>query len=174
MPSGSTVTGNNTGNEPEFVNVGDISTGSISLGTIDKSNAQIYMYAQDRMGTTGTFSGYIAPSSFSFTLTGPATQNLIDYLAYSAESAADFAAQGITVSNGILTWDGTRTTPGFFDNNGDADTPLWGNGLACEAFGLTGSNAYTAPFRVRDLAGTRAGNTVSLSWTAPGKTVEPR
>lgn len=172
VPSGTTTTGNNIGSNAEFTDVGTITTVNQSAGrpnglvlNLDRNASTVFMYAQDRMGTGGTFSGYIAPSNFTFTIYGQATPALINYLNYSATARTTFAAQGLTINEaGYLTWIGQREAPGFFDNNGDADTTLWGNGFACEHYGVEGT---LPPYQVSGtITATRTGGSVALSWNA--------
>jgi len=172
----------------------------LALNNLPRENPQIVMYAQDRQADGGNFSGFIAPSKLDFELKGTAQPDLVAYLRRYApavgaaaralppqpnggssgtleQPAANTfkwtlpnAAGYITITGTAFSWTGTRTTPGFFDNNGDPDTVLWGNGLACELWGTEG---VRPPYQVSGsgssytISATRSGGQAEVTWATP-------
>ena len=176
IPTGNTTTGNNPGANAEFVNPGRITANLNNLELV-ATNAQVVMYAQDRMysgsGTSrtyGLFSGYIEPSTLHFTLTGVATQALLEYVEYSSANRQQFADRNMTISGSatdtsvprVFTWTGSIQTPGFYDNNGHTDTVGTGNGRACELVRLP-----VAPTGLTASRSATNASQVYLTWTAP-------
>ena len=172
-PSGVSRPANNGFNtEPEYINPGIIKTpaGGQNL-ELNAATAKVVMYAQDRSWQTqpnsaGPFSGYIEPSVLHFTLTGAASTALVNYLSGSESRAATFAAAGITLNNGIITWVGALQTPGFYDNNNHTDISTAGNGLACN--NAINNLRIIEPGAPTGLAYVRTGANVNLKWQLPG------